>query len=324
MPPRHAVRSGRRQCRPFVFMPWLQLTLEAPHHDAQRLSDALEEAGALAVSLEAGNDEPIFETDWGATPQVWRQTRVVALFAEDADITEVMAMTATLLGLTEPPPYRAETVADQDWVRVWMDRWQPMCFGTNLWVVPSWLAPPDPEAVNLILDPGMAFGTGTHPTTALCMEMIETHLKPGDTFLDVGSGSGVLMITAAKVGAQRVCGVDKDHIAVDIAVKNLLRNRLNPGHFCVRTGNLVEQTDSRYDFIAANILTHVILDLLNNITTVLKAGGIFVCSGILEENQDVVIAKMKDIGFDILEVAVKEQWVAVAGRYTAQGSGHKV
>jgi ribosomal protein L11 methyltransferase len=153
--------------------------------------------------------------------------------------------------------------------------------------------------------------------------MIESYLKRGDAFLDIGTGSGILMIAAAKLGAGMICGVDKDELAVDIATKNLMLNRINPQRFSVRTGNLVEGTESRYDFIAANILTYVILDLLDDIKKVLKAGGLFVCSGILEENQDIVIAKMKDNGFNIFEIASKEQWVAISGRFKVQGSGLK-
>ena len=118
-------------------MAWLQLTLESTRDDAQRLGDALEEAGAVSVSLEGADAEPLFETDWNDTAPVWKQTRVVALFTEDADVPAAMRMVATLLSLPAVPAYKTETVADQDWVRVWMDRWQPMRFGANLWVVPS-------------------------------------------------------------------------------------------------------------------------------------------------------------------------------------------
>ncbi len=205
---------------------------------------------------------------------------------------------------------------EEDWAEAWKAFFRPQKIGKTIIVKPTWWKySAEPTDMVVELDPGMAFGTGTHPTTALCIEMIETFLNPGDTFLDVGTGSGILMIAAGKLGAPVVCGVDKDEIAVEIATKNLMLNRLNPEQFSVRNANLVEETENRYDFIAANILTYVILELLDSITKVLKAGGIFVCSGILEENQDMVVAKMKDIGFDILEIASKEQWVAVAGRY---------
>ncbi len=314
-------------------MQWIEAKITFHHSDpdlaADLIADIFYDFEMQGVVIEDPDIEP--GNEWAEDAVARPESHaVVGYFSKDARTEKKCKLLALkldqlkdTLGLTYRISYKE--LDEEDWAEAWKAFFWPLKIGKKIVVKPTWREYRGESGDIVVeLDPGMAFGTGTHPTTALCMEMIETHLKPGDTFLDVGSGSGVLMITAAKVGAQRVCGVDKDHIAVDIAVKNLLRNRLNPGHFCVRTGNLVEQTESRYDFIAANILTHVILDLLNNITTVLKAGGIFVCSGILEENQDVVIAKMKDIGFDILEVAVKEQWVAVAGRYTAQGSGHKV
>jgi len=290
-------------------MPWLQLTLEAPHHDAQRLSDALEEAGALAVSLEAGNDEPIFETDWGATPQVWRQTRVVALFAEDADITEAMAMTATLLGLTEPPPYRAESVADQDWVRVWMDRWQPMCFGTNLWVVPSWLAPPDPEAVNLILDPGMAFGTGTHATTGMCLEWLAQHPPRGLDVIDFGCGSGILAIAALKLGARSAVGTDTDPQALVTARENAERNgvldRLN---LCLPEAVPADAAD----VVLANILAPALVVLAPTLIALTRPGGWLILSGILaSQAEEVATAYAGQVDFERHE---REDWAMLAGR----------
>jgi ribosomal protein L11 methyltransferase len=218
------------------------------------------------------------------------------------------------LGLTYRISYKE--LDEEDWAEAWKAFFWPQRVGAKIVVKPTWReysARPDDIVVEL--DPGMAFGTGTHPTTALCIEMIEAHLTAGDSFLDVGTGSGILMVVASKLGADKIYGVDKDEIAVDIATKNLMLNRLNPDQFLVRTGNLLEETESQYDFIAANILTYVILDLLDSINRVLKSGGIFVCSGILEENQDIVVAKMKDIGFNILEIASKEQWVAITGRF---------
>lgn len=207
---------------------------------------------------------------------------------------------------------------EEDWAEAWKAFFWPQRIGRKVVVKPTWREySEEPGDLVIELDPGMAFGTGTHPTTALCIELIENYLKPGDTFLDVGTGSGILMIAAAKLGAGMVCGVDKDEVAVDIAAKNLMRNRIDPQRFKVYTGNLVEGAQNSYDFIAANILTHVVMGLLDDVKTVIRPGGIFVGSGILEENQDIVVAKMIDLRFEILEVALKEQWMAVAGRLTA-------
>ncbi len=205
---------------------------------------------------------------------------------------------------------------EEDWSEAWKAFFWPQRISRTIVVKPTWREySQEPGDVVIELDPGMAFGTGTHPTTALCIEMIESHLKPGDTFLDVGTGSGILMIAAAKLGAEMACGVDKDEVAVDVAVKNLKRNRIDPQRYSVYTGNLVEEAQNSYDLIAANILTHVIVGLLDDIKTVINPGGIFVGSGILEENHDIVVAKMKDVGFEILQVAVKEHWAVIVGRF---------
>lgn len=294
-------------------MPWLQLSLEAPRHEAQRLSDALEEAGALAVSLEAGNDEPIFDADWSATPPVWQQTRVVALFAEDADITEVMAMTATLLELAEPPPYRTERIADQDWVRVWMERWQPMRFGMNLWVVPSWLAPPDPEAVNLILDPGMAFGTGTHATTGMCLEWLAQHSPRDLDVIDFGCGSGILAIAALKLGARSALGTDTDPQALVTSRENAERNEvLDRLTLCLPEA---VPADADADIVLANILAPALVALAPTLIALTRPGGRLILSGILAAQvEEVVAAYAGQVDF---EHHLREDWAMLVGRRRA-------
>jgi len=161
----------------------------------------------------------------------------------------------------------------------------------------------------------MAFGTGTHPTTALCVNLIEGYLKRGSSFLDIGTGSGILMISAAKLGAGLICGVDKDTVAVDVAAANLKLNGFDSQSYSLSTGNLLEGIKAKYDFIVANIFTHVILELLDDLHRVLAQDGIFVCSGMFEKNKNLVVAKMKNMGFEILEIREREEWSAIAGRY---------
>ena len=163
----------------------------------------------------------------------------------------------------------------------------------------------------------MAFGTGTHPTTALCIRLIEGYLHKGDSVLDVGTGSGILMLAAAKLGAGFVCGLDKNEMAVKIAEMNLRLNRIAPHKFSVKAGDLVSGVEETYDLVVANILTQVIYNLLEDIEKILNDGAIFICSGILDKNEKLVIARMKTIGFDILDLCIKDQWVAIAGRYKA-------
>ena len=218
------------------------------------------------------------------------------------------------IGLTYRISYKE--LDEEDWAEAWKAFFWPQKIGRLTVVKPTWRDyQADADDIVVELDPGMAFGTGTHPTTALCIEMMETYFKQGDTFLDLGTGSGILMIAAAKLGASMACGVDKDDIAVEIAQKNLILNKIDRKSFSVCSGNLVEGIENKYDFVAANILTHVILDLLDDIQRVIKEKGVFVCSGILEENKNLVVTKMKDIGFEIFGSASKEQWVAITGRF---------
>ncbi len=207
---------------------------------------------------------------------------------------------------------------EEDWAEAWKAFFKPQKIGKKIVVKPTWCGyTADPDDIVLELDPGMAFGTGTHPTTALCIRLIESYLNRGDSFLDVGTGSGILMIAAAKLGAGFVCGLDKDEMAVRIAAKNLRLNAIAPQRFSVKVGNLAAGIEERYDFVVANILTPVIYRLLENIEKILNSRAILICSGILEKNENLVLARMKTTGFDILDLCLKDQWVAIAGRYRA-------
>jgi ribosomal protein L11 methyltransferase len=202
---------------------------------------------------------------------------------------------------------------EQDWAEAWKEYFWPERITDTIVVKPSWREYPagDGEVV-LEIDPGMAFGTGTHPTTALCIRLIQSHLKPGESFLDVGTGSGILMIAAGKLGAASVCGVDNDPVAVGVAEKNLRANRIDP--FRLFTGNLVEAVHHAFDMVAANILAEVILDLLPALVPVLKKGGIFIASGIITAKKEMVISGLKEKGFKVLQTLEVDGWVAVAAR----------
>lgn len=220
------------------------------------------------------------------------------------------------MGLVYRVSYRE--LDEEDWAHSWKAYFWPQKIGRNIVVKPTW-RDYRAEAGEIVieLDPGMAFGTGTHPTTTMCVAMIETYLTKGNSFLDVGTGSGILLIAAAKLGAGKVCGIDNDQTAVAIAAGNLKLNGVKAQDMRVICGNLVEVIRKQYDIVAANILSHVILDLLGDIRRVLKPGGIFICSGIVDKNEDQVVASMKNTGFEILQISSKEGWVAIAGRLKA-------
>jgi ribosomal protein L11 methyltransferase len=209
--------------------------------------------------------------------------------------------------------YRA--VDEQNWADSWKAFFWPQKIGERIVVKPSWRDyASNPGEIILEIDPGMAFGTGTHPTTTLCVQLIECHLNPGDAVLDIGTGSGILLLAAAKLGAGRLCGGDRDEMAVRVAAENLRRNGVEPRRICLAQGSLAEPFRGRFDVVAANILTHVIVELLGDVMRLLKPGGIFICSGIIESNRDLVAGKMRDVGLDVLEIRQKEGWVALAGR----------
>ena len=204
---------------------------------------------------------------------------------------------------------------DARWSESWKEHFHPEKISQHLVIKPSWKEyEPRSDEIIIELDPGMAFGTGTHPTTRLCLNLIESCLKPRDSVLDVGTGSGILMIAAAKLGARKVYGIDKDWSAVDIARANLTLNRVDPGKFFLICGHLMKAIVGSFDLIIANILTEAIIDLLDDIGKVIEKNGCFLCSGILEESQNLVTDKLKTLDFEIIHRYSKEGWVAIAGK----------
>ncbi|MEK7666660.1 MAG: 50S ribosomal protein L11 methyltransferase [Pseudomonadota bacterium] len=291
-------------------MPWLQLTIESTRDDAQRMGEALEEAGAVSVSFEGADTEPLFETDWHNTTPVWKQTRVVALFPEDTDTTAVMGVVAALLSLSTPPAFSSAPVADQDWVRVWMDRWLPMRFGANLWVVPSWLTPPDAGAANIILDPGMAFGTGTHATTAMCLEWLAAHPPRNLEVIDYGCGSGILAIAALKLGAAHALGTDTDPQALTVSHENAERNQVSERLALYLPGAVPAEACA--DVVLANILAGPLILLAPRLTTLVRPGGRLILSGLLANQVEEVEAAYA--AHFVLERRVHDGWAMLAGQ----------
>ena len=206
-------------------MTWLQLRLNIVKSDVAEVEDLLLAAGAVAVTLEDNADQPLLEPGVGETP-LWSQTRLTALYPADTNMEQVrQALPGSLLQGTAP---RVDILEDKDWEREWMRHYQPMQFGQRLWVCPSWLEPPDPTAVNLLLDPGLAFGTGTHPTTALCLQQLDDMPLNGQTVVDYGCGSGILAVAALKLGATLALGVDNDPQALAACRDNAARNSIAP------------------------------------------------------------------------------------------------
>lgn len=289
-------------------MPWLQVRLAITPDQAQTYEDALLDVGAVSVTFMDAEDQPIFEPDLGTTP-LWSHTHLLALFEADTDPANLIAHLELLTG-APLPEHQIEQIEDQDWERSWMDNFQPMRFGRRLWIVPSWHAAPEPEAVNLLLDPGLAFGTGTHPTTALCLEWLDGQDLQGCSVLDFGCGSGILAIAALLLGAPQAVGTDIDPQALEASRDNASRNGIEPARFPVYLPADLPQQQA--DVVVANILAGPLVALAPQITSLVKSGGRLALSGILAEQAEEVRAAYAD-AFDLDPTAVKDGWVRISG-----------
>lgn len=286
---------------------WRQITLSVDESQADTLSDHLMELGALSVSFEDDGDQPLFEPEPGETP-LWRKTRVTGLFELEADIDAVRSA----LSLHYPDATDAGCVTEleeQVWERAWLEHFKPLRFGQRLWVCPTGFDPPEPEAVNILLDPGLAFGTGTHPTTALCLEWLDGLPLHDKTVIDYGCGSGILAVAALKLGAKTAVGVDIDPQALtasaENARKNAVEDRLSlslPRHFDTPTA----------DVLVANILATPLINLADDLIRRVSMGGAIALSGILAEQADAVrLAYQSRIAFE--PIVQREDWVLLSG-----------
>jgi ribosomal protein L11 methyltransferase len=259
--------------------------------------------------MEDNADQPVYEPGVGETP-VWQHTRVTGLFTADTDMTATLAELQGHYG-QELPPLRIEILEDRDWIREWMDSYHPIQCGERLWICPSWREPVDPKAVNLLLDPGLAFGTGTHPTTWLCMQWLDQQDLSGLTVIDYGCGSGILGIAALLLGAQKVIAVDNDPQALLATRDNARRNNIDDSRIeCL----LPEQLPSelRGDVMVANILAGPLTSLAPNLAATLSAGGPICLSGILH-SQAKELMNCYSQWFDELNLTTKEEWVRISG-----------
>lgn len=288
-------------------MPWLQLHIPSTADHAEAVEDMLLALGASAVTLADGADQPLFEPPPGATP-LWRETIVSALFEAEADGEAIIAALNEHL---DPPPadYRLEQVADQAWERAWMDDFKPMPFGERLWIVPSWAEAPDAGAVNLKLDPGLAFGTGTHETTALCLNWLDGADLAGKSVLDFGCGSGVLAIAALLLGAEYAVATDIDPQALLATRENARLNGVGERLTCFLPEDMPA---AHFDVVLANILAGPLVELAPQLLGHCRPGGRIVLSGILAEQADNVVAAYQD-QVDLNPVTVRGDWTRIDG-----------
>ena len=294
-------------------MPWIQLRVSTTEEKAEQVSDMLIGWGAQAVSFLDAHDTPIYEPMPGEVIY-WTNTVVVGLFDAEHPMDKVVKQLRQVSFFKDGVDYKLEQLEDKDWEREWMDNFHPIKFGNRLWVCPSWRDIPDPTAVNVMLDPGLAFGTGTHPTTALCMQWLDATIEPQQTVVDFGCGSGILGIAALKLGAKRVVGVDIDPQAIEASTANAKRNNVEGQIELYLPKD--QPANFQADVVVANILAGPLAELKTVISSYVKPGGKLALSGILESQaQSVIDAYSDEFSFD--PVAIQEEWVRLSARKQA-------
>ncbi|HDX8428043.1 MULTISPECIES: 50S ribosomal protein L11 methyltransferase [Aeromonas] len=289
-------------------MPWIQIRINATAKTADKVSNMLLGRGAQAVTFMDAKDVPVYEPMPGETP-LWGETEVMGLFDAETDPAPTIAFFQQIFG--ENVGYKVEQLEDKDWVREWMDHFHPMQFGERLWICPSWRDVPNPDAVNVMLDPGLAFGTGTHPTTALCLQWLDGLDLSGKTVVDFGCGSGILGIAALKLGAARVIGIDIDPQAIQASRDNAARNGVADQIELYLPAD--QPQDVEADVVVANILAGPLRELAPLIAGHGKAGSLMALSGVLE-SQAPELETIYGQWFEMDPTAVKEEWCRLSGR----------
>ena len=298
------------QLNKVIPMPWIQVKLYATSENAELISDMLvEETGALSVTFLDAKDTPIFEPLPGET-RLWGETDIVALYDAETDMDLVITQLKASTVLDDNFAYKVEQLEDKDWEREWMDNFHPMKFGERLWICPSWREIPEPDAINVMLDPGLAFGTGTHATTALCLEWLESIDLTGKTVIDFGCGSGILAIAAIKLGAAKVVGIDIDPQAITASKDNATRNGVADQLALFLPQDQPENLVA--DVVVANILAAPLRELSSIITAHVKPGGALAMSGVLDTQANNVASYYSD-NFTLDAIAEQQEWCRISG-----------
>lgn len=290
-------------------MPWIQIKINSTGENAEPLSDALIDVGAVSVTFQDTHDNPVYEPLPGET-RLWGDTDVIGLFDAETEMDDVVAELSQHPLLGSNFHHKIEQIEDKDWEREWMDNFHPMRFGERLWICPSWRDVPDPTAVNVMLDPGLAFGTGTHPTTSLCLTWLDGLDLQGKTVIDFGCGSGILAIAALKLGAAQAIGIDIDPQAIQASRDNAERNGVSDRLSLYLPHQQPENLQA--DVVVANILAGPLRELAPLISVLPKAGGHLGLSGVLASQAEGVCEAYIE-RFTLDPVAEKEEWCRITG-----------
>ena len=290
---------------------WQEWVLETHSQLVEALEAWLFERGALAVTLEDNANEPLLEPGPGETP-LWQNVVLTALFTSDVDLSSIRAVLPRTL-LAENSKSELSRLEDREWTRVWMDDFAPIQMGPRLWVCPSWAEPPDEALVNVMLDPGLAFGTGTHATTAMCLGALDAAMSGGESVVDFGCGSGILAIAALKLGASEALGVDNDPQALAASRDNAARNKISADQF-----DAVMPEDGRLsawsnvaNVVVANILAGPLLSLAQELIQLMAPGGRLLLTGVLEEQAAELIEHYAHVGLEVTDR--RDGWVLLSG-----------
>lgn len=296
-------------------MAWIQLKVDVLPDQIEVIEDSMLLEGAQAVTLQDGADQPILEPELGTMP-VWDKTIVIGLFDAEINGDQLIANMKDLFSCDPGmqgqalPNFKLELVEDKDWERAWMDNFHPMPFGDRLWVCPSWKDPEDKNAVNLMLDPGLAFGTGTHPTTAHCLRFLDQAVKGNELVVDYGCGSGILGIAALLLGSQRMLGVDNDPQALIATRQNAERNGITEDKYDVVLPENTHKVEA--DIMVANILAGPLMSLAENIASLTKSGGKLALSGLLSHQADEV-RQAYEPWFNMDGMEQQDDWIILTG-----------
>ena len=291
-------------------MPWWQLTVQCTKDELEYTENQLLQLGALSISITDAYDEPIYEPLPGEQP-LWSHSLVTGLFDQSQTLEQLYDALVARLPERQLSYIKKELLEDQQWERVFLERYTPIAFGKNIWVCPSWHEPPDANACNIILDPGIAFGTGSHPTTALCLEYLDQHPPVNQTVMDYGCGSGILAIAAYKLGAKQVSCIDIDPQALQATRQNFIRNDIELDQVHIELPN-AQAPLPQFDYFIANILSGPLIELEPRFAQMTHAGSRLLLSGILDTQTDAILETYSQ-HFELDRVMVQDQWCRVSG-----------